>query len=516
MTTPDYKLVYNWDGAPLDYSEYPQSLEQFLEKVYAPLVHTQVDALFWNLGSHEASWPSQNLEMVGETEDRQYATVRGMRHAEGLLAMFERGENPYAALVERGRELGIAVFASIRMNDNHFYGILPEDMARTRRVALTRLRKEHPEWCLQPDQVPEQRGIGSWNFAFPQVREHRLQFISEACAVADWDGVELDWQRHAFHLPENEGYRLRYTLTDLQRAVRRLSAQIGTQRGRPFFLAVRVATTLESCRRIGYDIPLWLEEGLCDMLIGAGNSGTDPGFEVEAFQNLARPSGVKVYGGLDSIGRQQANRLASTGAWRDAWIRATASSYWARGIDGLYAFNWHGTAQTWRALLTTIGSLHTLRRTNKTYAAVHRGPPAMVGAVNDRIYGETAVTLYRTLTEEGPLFQVPVHDEVAAEAREGGLESVELHLELEHFSPEDVIELSLDGVVLEAPVVRNSAAENPEEPADVTEKSWLIWALAPEQADQATHTVQVRLQHRDPRIRPALVLHHVEININYK
>ena len=79
-----------------------------------------------------------------------------------------------------------------------------------------------------------------------------------------------------------------------------------------------------------------------------------------------------------------------------------------------------------------------------------------------------------------------------------------------------MIELSLDGVVLGAPVVRNSAAENPEEPADVTEKSWLIWALAPEQADQVTHTVQVRLQHRDPRIRPALVLHHVEININYK
>ena len=139
MKTPAYKLVYNWDGAPLDYSEYPQSLEQFLEKVYAPLAQPQVDALFWNMGSHEASWPSQTLEMVGETEDRQYATVRGMRHAEGLLAMFERGENPYAALVERGRELGIAVFASIRMNDNHFYGILPEDMARTRRLALTRL-----------------------------------------------------------------------------------------------------------------------------------------------------------------------------------------------------------------------------------------------------------------------------------------------------------------------------------------------------------------------------------------
>ena len=32
---PPYKIIFNWDGAPLGYSEYPQSQEQFLEKVYA-------------------------------------------------------------------------------------------------------------------------------------------------------------------------------------------------------------------------------------------------------------------------------------------------------------------------------------------------------------------------------------------------------------------------------------------------------------------------------------------------
>ena len=29
---PAYRIVYNWDGAPHDYSEFPQSLEQFIEK----------------------------------------------------------------------------------------------------------------------------------------------------------------------------------------------------------------------------------------------------------------------------------------------------------------------------------------------------------------------------------------------------------------------------------------------------------------------------------------------------
>ena len=44
---PPYGIIYNWDGAPLDYSEFPQSQEQFLEKVYAPIEGTQVGALFW-------------------------------------------------------------------------------------------------------------------------------------------------------------------------------------------------------------------------------------------------------------------------------------------------------------------------------------------------------------------------------------------------------------------------------------------------------------------------------------
>ena len=511
-----YRLLYNWDGAPHDYSEYPQSQKQFLEKVYAPLADTQVDALFWSMGEHEATWPSRTMEMVGDSVGRVYESVRGMRHAEGIRAMFDRNEDPYAAMVDRGRELGIAVFASVRMNDNHFNGIPPDEMGRTVKSGLTRLRRDHPEWCLGPDQVPEQRGIGSWNFAFPQVREHRLQHIAEVCGLAEWDGVELDWQRHAFHLPENEGYRLRYTLTDLQRAVRRKTEKIGRDRGRPFLVAVRVATTLEACHRIGYDIEAWIEEGLCDMVIAAGNSGTDPGVEVEKFQDLARGTGTRIYGGLDSLGRQGARRLKPGGEWNEAWVRATARGYWERGVDGMYVFNWHGNERTWRPLLTTIGAPDTLEGRDKVYAAIHRGPPGMPGAVNDRIYGETGVILYPTLTGEGPSFHVPIHDPVGEEARAGRVESVELHLELEHFSPADQVAVELDGTPLGDPVVRHVALEDPGDPADVEENAWLVWSLEPGQADQGLHEIQVRLVERDARIRPPLVVQHVEMHINYR
>ena len=229
---PAYPVIYNWDGAPHDYSEYPQSVEQFVEKAYAPMKDTQVGAHFWCTGEHEAKWPSKTMEMAGDSQGRLYDTVRSMRHNEGIRELLRKGENPYAALVKRGHELGMHVYASIRMNDNHFNGLQLEDMAEASIEGLTPLRKQHPEWCLGPRQAPKWFAA-SWNFAIPEIRELRLQSVTEVCKLADWDGVELDWQRHAFHLPLDDASRLSYTLTDLQRALRSMTRRLGRERGRP-------------------------------------------------------------------------------------------------------------------------------------------------------------------------------------------------------------------------------------------------------------------------------------------
>jgi hypothetical protein len=87
---PPYKIIYNWDGAPHDYSEYPQSLEQFLQKAYAPMKDTQVGAHFWCIGEHEAKWPSKAMEVVGDSENRRYSSVRSMLHIEGVEIAGER------------------------------------------------------------------------------------------------------------------------------------------------------------------------------------------------------------------------------------------------------------------------------------------------------------------------------------------------------------------------------------------------------------------------------------------
>ena len=512
MEDLNYGIMYNWDGAPYGYSAYPQSLEQFLDKVYAPLVDTQVGALCWCMGTHEATWPSKVVEMVGDSIGRKYDSARQMHHAENIRAMFERGEDACGGMVQRGRQLGMAVYASIRMNDNHFWDLVPDDLAGLVRSDLTQMRKEHPEWLLGVEQAPRWAST-SWNMAIPQVRQHILDLVREACLLADWDGVELDWQRHAFHLPADDAYRLRYAVTDLQRAIRQMTEEIGRQRGRPFHVAVRIAATLESCRNIGYDVETWAAEGLCDIVIGGGNSGTDPGAEVEAFKELLNPRGIKFYGGLDSVGRQEAKRLVSNSRWREAWLRAVACEYYQRGADGIYTYNWHGTASTHRPLLTTLGAVETLEGKDKIHAALHRhiGPrnAGRAGAErDDRIYGETPVALYRTLTGVAPTFHLPVYDADRAQ-------SLELHIEMVHWAPGDKVEVRLDGKVLGPPQVRNVAAEDDANPGDVDENSWLVWPLEAGQLARGMHQVQVALVERDARLRTPLAVQHVEIHVNF-
>ena len=82
-----YKIIYNWDGAPHGYSEFPQSLEAFLDKTFAPLKDTQVGALFWCLGEHEATWNSKTLPVVGELN--VYGNlVRGLQASEYASHLF--------------------------------------------------------------------------------------------------------------------------------------------------------------------------------------------------------------------------------------------------------------------------------------------------------------------------------------------------------------------------------------------------------------------------------------------
>ncbi|MCZ6678023.1 MAG: family 10 glycosylhydrolase [Candidatus Poribacteria bacterium] len=506
---PQYSILYNWDGAPHGYSEVPQSMEAFLEKMYAPMEETQVGAHFWCIGEHAARWESEVLEPLGDVHGRRYESAQSYIHTENIRQMLERGEDPQEALITRGHQLGLHVYASIRMNDNHFNGAQVADLETMHHTELTRMRIEHPEWVLG-DQTSEWFAL-SWNFAIPEIREHRYAHIKEICERYDWDGVELDWQRHAFHLPQDDGYRLRYVLTDLQRAVRRMTDESARKRGRPFYLAARVAGTLEMCRQIGYDIPTWVNEGLVDILIPAGGAATESSPDVAAFVKLCRDKEIAVYPGFDGglpgafVGPEDAQTKDQMRT------RAIASRHHKAGATGIYVFNWHANRDSRRTLLSQIGLPDTLRGTDKIYAATHRflqKEGEWRGAYrNDRIWGEVPVALKRTLTGEGPTITLDVADDLSADTPK----KVELRVRLDQWVQGDVVRISWDGVVLEAPEVRYCAINNPHRISDVSGAAWLCFEMDAAKVEVGQHEVKVALEVRHPRVACDVVLTDVEL-----
>ena len=164
-----YQLIYNWDGNPHAYSAYPQSMDEFLDKVFGPIENTQVDTLFWCVGEHQAKWESKILPVVGEHTGRIYEHAHAYNFNENILAMIERGEDPHKEMIKRARELGLRIFASVRMNDNHFGGAGIDQLKTLHHSELTKFRIDNPELLLG-DQTSEWFQL-SWNF------EHELSLI---------------------------------------------------------------------------------------------------------------------------------------------------------------------------------------------------------------------------------------------------------------------------------------------------------------------------------------------------
>ncbi len=216
---PNYRVILNWDGDDaLRQAEVPMSREAFIDLLYGDLEGTAVDCIFWNgSAGSTAFYPSEVLEFKGDAEGagEEHPAWQSIANAR---AMIDRGEDPNRSAIAGARDRGLDVFFSFRMNDQHQD---PTDMPR--------LKRDHPELTLGDGAPPW--FATSWDYTHARVREHRLDMIREIAEKYDFDGIELDWQRHAHHLPVHHAFRRRYVLTDFMRAARQITTEAGQARG---------------------------------------------------------------------------------------------------------------------------------------------------------------------------------------------------------------------------------------------------------------------------------------------
>jgi hypothetical protein len=514
LAPPKLKVIVNWDGDDaLCQTEYPMSAKTFDKIVLDDMREAGVDCVFWNgSAGSTAFYPSEVLDFKGDVTkgkcggDFGHTSVQQWRSIANAKAMIERGEDCNQILIEGARRRGLTLFYSCRMNDQHRD---PTDM--------TRIKLDHPEWLLG-DSVPEWFST-SWDYSHAEVREHRLAMVKELADNYDFDGIELDWQRHAHHLPVHQAFRRRYVMTDFMRLARQITDEASKRRGRPFWLAARVAASKEGCLKVGYDVEKWVEEGLVDYLIPSACGEMDSSLDGAWWVELCRETPIRIYPSLGGWFFNETHGAQEVDTYFTRATRALGLRLYDEGVDGFYTFNWYARKRSRRDILQQLADPESMRMATKTYITTvrpYRAPGSGFAGIGDqdRIYGEVPVELHPTQTGAGATVTWKISDD--APAAGDRLQGITLRLHVRDWSPLDELAVAYDGKLLGEPTVRFSAAENDAITSQVDPVAWLEYGLDAHAGSRGAHTVEISLQKRNPDLSSALVLLDVDLEIIYK
>lgn len=188
------------------------------------------------------------------------------------------GDDPLQPILQFWKQGGRKFFFSIRMNDLHHAWLPPwphtwNEFRRTHRDLWFKPPTD-AEWETQF--LPWLNGTGPkpvfakdtdllLDYSKPQVREHYLDILREACRRYELDGIEFDWLR----FPElfRKGEVDAATITAFVAEARSILDESAKRRGRPLRLVARVPDSPAGARSRGMDVEAWLKKGLLDAVI---------------------------------------------------------------------------------------------------------------------------------------------------------------------------------------------------------------------------------------------------------
>ena len=316
------RVLYN-DDSDQQYLGYGYQItdeQSFIEARTAPTFGTHVDTYVWCVGNGcEPPW--------GKLEQVHPCLGSGSRATD--------------LIVEACHARDMEVWGSLRMNDIH-------DSLRVESLEQTNdpLKAAHPEYLIGseanrelPRELAEHYLWTAFNFANPQVRRYRVDFIARNAAAHQFDGYELDFTRFVWNFPLGDERKYRDSMTELVRDARAALNGIAARRQRTYTFAVHVHDSPELSLGLGLNVESWLQQGLVDVLV-VGMGYMPYVLRLDEWLDLGRRYGVQVYPSVNTNTytpwwKEVFGRLE---AWREA-IRASSAYFWQEGADGIYLFN---------------------------------------------------------------------------------------------------------------------------------------------------------------------------------
>ena len=408
------RIIYNDDTCSLRTAPRPHTLET-LACALDYLKGTQVDCLCWCVGEQIAyAWPSKVVENIYDLQTRGASLPAGWNGDQDVMySLHRQGIDYLPLLIRRAHAQGLMFAASFRMNDTHIK-TFPEG------ALSSEFWKTHQHYRLWD--ATDARGYynSALDYSYPEVRNRYREAIAEVAGMYDVDGIELDFTRSPYFFQPFEAWDKREILTAFVREIRELIERIGTQRGRPLTLILRIPCLERALTTAGIDAAQWIEERVAPILV-ISELANNYNQVIEPWLTRCREAGVLLYPAVELppayniaefyspfIQNPLAPRHDGGGSVPfsdEARInrhRAAAQNLLAQQPDGLYMFNFpcvlvegrdimHTDAAAFSRVTSTLhelGCLETLARKDKCYT-FYRDLPIYVEANRPRRYHQT-------------------------------------------------------------------------------------------------------------------------------
>jgi|GEM_PF-424884 hypothetical protein len=325
MTADRPRLIYYQDAHHFHAKQLDPPVN--IQKLRWPvdeLLGTGVDVLAFGLGYGDVYFHDSKVgRVVGQMQDvwDSYIDWRIMRMVKDAR---ELGTDQLREVIERGKEKGLKVFPSLKLQScdrpgSDRCGLLKWHHADE--VCMVEKDEFHPryEWC--------------YDYANPLVREDKLKVIREIMADYQADGVELDFMFVPKFFKTGEEEKNSQLMTDFVNDVRHLADEIGHDQGRKITVSARVFHQRDANLRLGLDVETWVKNGSLDMVVGQmSEQFMDTGaFDLRWLVDAAQATHTAAY--VRPTRRVYDERSAAPTV---EMYRAFGQTARRQGIDGLY------------------------------------------------------------------------------------------------------------------------------------------------------------------------------------
>ncbi len=406
------RIIYNDDSCTLRTAPQPHTLES-INCALDYLKGTQVDCLCWLVGEQIAySWPSKVIENMYDLQADGVPLAAGWKTSTDIMTtLHQQGIDYLPHLIRRAQAQGLTFVASFRMNDTHIKSYPNSAVS----PPFWKIHQHYRIWDATDGKSYYNAAL---DYSFEEVRNRYHAEIREMATEYDVDGIELDFTRSPYFFQPSEAWDKREILTQFVRDVKAMLEDIGSKRGRPLTLILRIACLERALTTAGVDAKQWIRERLAPILV-ISELVNNLNQELESWRSLCREAGVWLYPAVEAgpaynrtdfctplvrnpLGPRHDGNIPLAPGENTRMQRGAAQNYLAQEPDGVYMFNFpcglaegrnimHTDDQTFcevTSVLSEMGSLKTLAGKDKAYT-YYRDLPIYIEANRPRRFHQT-------------------------------------------------------------------------------------------------------------------------------